>query len=302
MRIDISNLCTNLFNQLTMKTFYSLLYVNLNVTLDEKVCIGLVMTDGEMFFYKFSAQKLNFISPLLSVEKRQFIKQYLKSLEQDIQANENNTTKFFSDVSYVKQWAKEEYLTYLSNYANNIISFSTPKTIALANTLENFKALFSKYVHTYEEVNVKLRKKQVTPFKIQDQVYRHLYPQIETRANTNITLNSSNFETILVPVSIDFIGSNERPVLGQTLDFTKSIQHIQHDITSYLSLTISVEEKERKKGKYFVIGQEPSIEEEKNHAFWKNLRTSPFIDYIELDELEKIAFYMEEHDVQPYFD
>lgn len=285
-----------------MKTFYSLLYVNLNVTLDEKVCIGLVMTDGKKFFFQFSTKKLNLITPLLSIEKKNFIKQYLKSLEKDIQTRETNTSSLLNPLSYVDQWAKEEYLTYLSNYANNIVSFSAPKTISLANTIEHFKLLFTKYVYTYEEViHHTVDKKKLTSFKIKDQVSDRLYPQIKTRVNTNIILNASNFETILVPVNLDFIGSNEKPVLGQTLDFTKPIQQVQHDVTSYLSLTISVEEKEHKKGKYFVIGQEPD-KKERTHTFWQNLRTSPIVDYIELDELEKITNYMEEHNVQPYFE
>ncbi|WP_158963053.1 hypothetical protein [Myroides fluvii] len=284
-----------------MKTIYSLLYVNLNVALNEKVCIGLVMSDGETFFYQFSAKKLSFIAPLLSTEKKSFIKHYLKSLEKDIQTSKANTNKLFSHLSYAEQWAKEEYLNYLSNYANNLVSFSAPKTIALANNLDNFKALFNKYVHIYEEVSPKLDEDEQTPIGIKDQVNRQFYPQIKARVNTNITLNSADFETILVPVHIGFIGNNDIPVLGQTLDFTKSIQHVQHDITSYLSLTISVEEKEQKKGKYFVLGKEPA-KGDKTHNFWQNLRTSPIVDYIELDEFEKITKYMEEHNVQPYFE
>ncbi|MGG5506480.1 MULTISPECIES: hypothetical protein [unclassified Myroides] len=286
-----------------MKTFYSLLYVNLNVALNEKVCIGLVMSDGEKFFYQFSAKKLSFISPLLSTEKKSLIKHYLKSLEKDVQAsrsNEININKLFSQFSYAEQWAKEEYLNYLSNYANNLIAFSPSKAIALTTTFDNFKILFNKYVHPYEEVIPKTKEDNQT-VSIKDEVNRQLYPQIKTRVNTNITLNSNDFETILVPVHIGFIGNNDIPVLGQTLDFTKSIQHVQHDITSYLSLTISVEEKEQKKGKYFVLGQEPT-KGDKTHDFWKNLRTSPIVDYIELEEFEKITQYMEEHNVQPYFE
>ncbi len=286
-----------------MKTFYSLLYVNLNVTLDEKVCIGLVMSDGEKVFYQFSTKKLSFISPLLSTEKKSLIKQYLKSLEKDIQVSEPNKTgvnKLFTQYSYAEQWAKEEYLNYLSNYANNLVSFSAPKTIALDTTFDNFRALFTKYVHRYEGTLPKLQEDNQRLIGIKDQVNHQFYPQIKARVNTNITLNSTDFETILVPVHIGFIGSNDIPVLGQTLDFTKSIQHVQHDITSYLSLTISVEEKEQKKGKYFVLGKEPA-KENKTHDFWQNLRTSPIIDYIELDEFEKITNYMEEHNVQPYF-
>lgn len=63
-----------------MKTIYSLLYVNLNAALEERVCIGLVMTNGEEYFYENSAKKLKYISQLLSEEKKSFIKRYLKSL------------------------------------------------------------------------------------------------------------------------------------------------------------------------------------------------------------------------------
>jgi len=282
-----------------MKTIYSLLYVNLNAALEERVCIGLVMTNGEEYFYEYSAKKLKYVSQLLSEEKKSFIKRYLKSLEQDLTQYKGLNPQLFEKKTYAENWVREEYLTYLSTYANNIVSFSAPKTIDLPCTSENFKRLFEKYVFEYE---AELMATSPLAIKIQEEVKHKLYTQIEDRVNLDITLDQSDFNTLLVPsITVDFIGKNELAVLGQTIDFNKSINHIQHDLTSYLSLTMSVEEQEKKKGVYFVVGKEPD-KQNKTHEFWSNIRTSPFVEYVELDELERISQYMEDHNVQPYFE
>lgn len=280
-----------------MKTIYSLLYVNLNAALEERVCIGLVMTNGKEYFYEYSTKKLRCVLPLLSEEKKSFIKCYLKSLGQDIQQSKIVNHQLFDHKGYAEQWVREEYLTYLSTYANNIVSFSTPKTITLPCTSDNFKRLFEKYVFEYEE---DLHALITPPAKIQAQVRQQLYSQIEQRVNLDITLDNTDFSTLLVPVTIDFIGRNDLAVLGETIEFNKPITQIQHDITSYLSLTMSIEEQEQKKGTYFLVGKEPD-KKERSHQFWTNLRNSPFVEYVEIDEIDRIANYMEDHNVQPYF-
>jgi hypothetical protein len=282
-----------------MKTIYSLLYVNLNAALEERVCIGLVMSNRKEYFYEYSAKKLKYVSQLLSEEKKSFIKRYLKSLEQDLTQYKGLNYQLFEKKTYVENWVREEYLTYLSTYANNIVSFSAPQTIDLPCTSENFKRLFEKYVFEYE---AELMVTSPLAIKIQEEVKHKLYTQIEDRVNLDITLDQSDFYTLLVPsITVDFIGKNELAVLGQTIDFNKSINHIQHDLTSYLSLTMSVEEQEKRKGVYFVVGKEPD-KQNKTHEFWSNIRTSPFVEYVELDELERISQYMEDHNVQPYFE
>lgn len=135
-----------------MKTIYSLLYVNLNAALDERVCIGIVMTNGEEHYYKYSTKKLGYISHLLSTEKLSYIEQYLQSLGQDISLSSAMDDLLFDTKSYAENWVREEYLTYLSKNSNNIISFDSPKSILLPCTEDTLKVLFTKYVFESDDL------------------------------------------------------------------------------------------------------------------------------------------------------
>ena len=58
--------------------------ITLNMALDERINIGTLMSNGTENIFKFSSEKLLGIKSLLSSEKYNLVKNYLKSLESDI--------------------------------------------------------------------------------------------------------------------------------------------------------------------------------------------------------------------------
>jgi hypothetical protein len=65
--------------------------------------------------------------------------------------------------------------------------------------------------------------------------------------------------------------------------------------------------KKVKIGKFFIVGQEPDKDLNKQHLIWENLLKSPLVskDIVEIvspNELERIQDYLEEHDVRPFED
>ena len=48
-----------------------------------------------------------------------------------------------------------------------------------------------------------------------------LYSKIERNVNIEATIRPQDFNELLAPVEVDFIGKNGKIVAGQTLDFTK---------------------------------------------------------------------------------
>ncbi len=278
-----------------MKTIYSILYLTLNAALNERLSIGLLMSNGERHTFKHSSEKLLAIKGLAGLEKYNFTKSYLKSLENDININDE-TIGLFESNGLKKDWITERYINYLAKYANNIIQFSEPKTIDIDFSTANFKKLFAKYVHIYEQ-EVLL----TTELNIYQKVKTKLYPKINSRVNLDMSLNAAHFENLFAPIEVSFIGINGILVVGQTINFDKQHYNLENDVARFVSLTKAIDVDVKDKGQYFVLGREPENKEVKNHLMWEHIRDSDFLEFVDIDEIGMIENYIEKNDVRPYF-
>lgn len=276
-----------------MKTIYSILYISLNSALNERLSIGMLMSNGEDNMFKFSSEKLLVIKNLLNTEKYNLLKNYLKSLKNDFN---NDSSEMFNFEKQSVHWTKVNYLNYLTKYANNLIQFSQPKIIDVDFAFNNFKWLFEKYVFEYTQ-NIE----QPHPELIFDKVKTNLYPRINKRVNLDITLDSSNFENLFTPIEVNFLGINGVPVAGQTLDFSKKHYYLENDVTRFVALSRAIELAEKKRGKFYILGREPQNSDVKNHLLWEQIRDSDILEFVDADETGLVEEYMEDHDVRPYF-
>lgn len=281
-----------------MKTIYSILYVNLNTTLNERVSIGVIISKGEKAQFKFSSSKLSALKLLLNSEKYSVIKTYLKSIDKEISSNQTKeSTMLFSNKGSSLEWISENYLNYLSKYSNNIIQFSAPKVIDVDFNENNFKRIFEKYVFRYAE-----------DFSISNEINVHsivkkqLFPKIENRVNIEKKLTANDFENLFAPIELDFIGLNGVPVAGQTIDFDKSHYYLENDVTRFVSLTKAIELEGTSRGKYFVVGREPKKNVFKNHQLWEHIRDTEFLEFVDIGEVGIIEDYIEKNNVRPFFE
>lgn len=280
-----------------MKTFFSIIYLPLNSNLQEKISVGLVMSNGEQSIFKVSNPKMHIIKGLISSNKFSILKNYFNNIINEIEPKiDEFKLNIKSDIS--NNWLNESYFGYLNRYSNNLVIYSEPRKIDTDVTLENFKFLFNKYVFEYdEEVNV------IKDEDILSKVRTNLFTKIEDRVNLNVTVSSNDFEELLTPVDVNFIGKNGVIVAGQTIDFVKRLYNLENDLTRYISFTKAVDYSCGNKGKYFLVGQEPNkIENPSNHKTWKHVRESHLVEYIDLSETEKIKDYIISKGVSPYFD
>jgi len=278
-----------------MKTIYSILYITLNTTLNERVGIGVLLSDSENNIFKYSLEKLLAVKGLIESERYNLIKSYLKSLEDNI--NNVNDINLFENKPVKSEWLTENYISYLSRYSNNLIQFSEPKYIDIEFSLDNFKKIFEKYIYAYESSLEIIQNES-----IYTKVKNTLYPKIDNRVNVDMVLDSSHFENLFAPIEVSFIGVNGIPVAGQTIDFSKKHYNLENDVTRFVSLTKAIEiEDKGKKGQYYVLGREPEIKNDKNHLLWKQIRDSIFLQFVDIDEVGIIENYIKKNDVRPYF-
>jgi hypothetical protein len=282
-----------------MKTFFSIIYLPLNSNLQEKISVGLVMSNGEQSIFKVSNTKMQIIKGLISSNKFSILKTYFNNIINEIEPKiDDFKLNIKSDIS--NNWLNESYFSYLNRYSNNLVIYSEARKIEAEVSLETFKQLFNKYVFEYdEEIISQIDKSEDILFKVK----ANLFSKIEDRVNLNVTVNSNNFNELLTPVDVNFLGKNGVIVAGQTIDFVKRLYNLENDLTRFISFTKAVDYSSAKKGKYFLVGQEPNkIENPVNHRTWKHVRESHLVEYVDLTETEKIKNYIFEKGVTPYFD
>jgi hypothetical protein len=280
-----------------MNTFFSIIYLTLNADLNEKISIGMVMSNSEKVIFKYSNTKLGILKSLIPHQNHSFLKSYFKNLdcELNFQFDENLELNIKREIS--NTWINESYFNYLNRYSNNLIKFSEPRTIDIPTNEESFNKLFSKYIFEKEEEELISNKTNDIIYEVRNK----LYTKIEDKVNIDAVVNPSDFKELIAPVNVNFIGKNDVIVAGQTIDFTKRFYNLENDLTKFISFTKAVDF-EKGKGHYFLVGDEPDkFTDKKNHAIWKHMAESKMIDYVSLDETEKIQEYINKHGVTPYF-
>lgn len=279
-----------------MKTFYSIIFTPLSSLSNERINLGLLLSqkDGTSMV-QFSEEKLSLLKKFLSAESYKLLKIQLASFEN--LSNPNN------DLKMDFKRLNSDFIQYLSNYTNNLISLTPPKKIDVDANEIVFKKLFEQYVYKPSDIRIEEKKE---PSKLVE-VKKHFIPKVKNRVNVDYTLKASDFDFVVFNLNVDLIGKNDVPVLTQFVDFQTSAEAIKHRVNDYVSLIKPFEIKESKIGKFFIVGQEPDKDLNKQHLIWENLLKSPLVskDIVEIvspNELERIQDYLEEHDVRPFED
>ena len=282
-----------------MNVFFSIIYLTLNASLKDKVSIGIIMSNGELVKFRFSEKKLGIVKQLIPLQSYHFLRSYFKSLHSDLNRGFESDELHIFKKDEGHSWVSEAYFSYLSRYANNIVEFSAAKSIDIQFDETTFSKIFEKYIFKSEEYPTHVNLEE----KIEKIVKEKLYSKIESKVNLDTIIGPKDFSELISPVDINFIGENGQLVSGQTIDFSKRYVDLEHDLTKYISFTKAVDFEKKKLGHYFLIGTEPSEHRHsKNHSIWKNIYDSNIVDYVALDETDKISEYIYSKGVRPYFE
>lgn len=283
-----------------MSTFFSIIYLTLNASLKERISIGMIMSNGEDVKFKVSNTKLNIIKQLIPNQNYTFLKSYFKNLNKDLLFKPDDSSGLL-DLNTEKKdnWVNENYFGYLFRYSNNIVEFSEPKSISINLDEITFNKIYTKYVFGSD---LELMSFQSIDNDIVRIVRNKLYSRIRSRVNLDAIVNPNDFNELISPVNVNFIGKNGKIVSGQTIDFEKRYVDLERDLTKYISFTKAVDY-QFGQGKYFLVGDEPNRNiSKKNHSIWKHIFESQIVQYVDVNETDKIEEYIYSQGVLPYFE
>lgn len=278
-----------------MFSHYSILSVQIRPEIQEKLSIGFLLVGSGKVFFNISKNKLSAARGLLPENSFKILKDSLHNIEAKAKSeNDQGDRQLLIDDSFKINTFSIQYIEYLSRYSNNILNFSSPKQIDIKATEFVFKNLFHKYVddELHEKLIFQSKKNTVELFKIdfKDRLVKHF--------NIDRNFTSKEIPSLIVPVTIDLFGKNDIPVYAQAVDLSKTIYHLENDLAQLFFLDAAFKA-ENKAAKAFVIAEEPSKKDEKQHTIWKNLKNSKQFTYIPLTEQEQVLEYAEEHGVKP---
>ncbi|OQP53575.1 hypothetical protein [Niastella populi] len=133
-----------------MTTQYSILSVLIRPEIQEKISIGLLLFDANEVYFSFSGNKLLVCKELLSTPSYKILREIFENIEKilDEEKARNFQPKSFRiyKSAITGNIFTAAYISYLSRYSNNILSFTAPKDINLETNDQNFLSLFKKYI------------------------------------------------------------------------------------------------------------------------------------------------------------
>ena len=272
-----------------MKTFYSILQVPLRSAGHEQLNIGLLLAGDHGILFSYSEPKLHVLKGLIPAAAFNLLKSYLLSLKTKIQDDSTEIKNQFSSV---------EFLNYLSDYNNNLLTFSKPTPIEVDPSQTTFQKLFEKFVFDAKpDAEISML---AAPPSIHHEVQERLFPRIRDKVNIDWEVTSNDLRSLIAPVTVDFIGKNQVPVAGITVDFEKSEQKVTGSLAKFVSLIHALDRDDITGGKYYVVGREPK-QNSVQHNRWENMRQTGFVEFIDVDDIQTVADYVIQHHVRPLF-
>lgn len=275
-----------------MQAHFSILSASIRPEIQEQIAIGLLLVGSNSVYFETSKTKLEISAKLVSPQVLKFLKDTVRQISKATNAENRKFKDSFSEIDNISKTFSFGYLHYLSNYSNNILTFSSPKTIDLPADKALFEMLFKKYI---DESGIDSKKPQLHNF---DLFKREFFPKVKPYFNTDQEITSATIPGLLMPVKVDLIGRNEIPVYAQTIDLERQNYHIQNDIGVLLMLKEALEALSEAKG--FIISSEPN----KNkfpiqHNIWNSIRNWKDSEYVDLSETQLIEDYATQHGVVP---
>ncbi len=279
-----------------MNTYYSVIFASVNSIISEQLSIGLVMADEQRVWFCYSKTKLPLMHRFFSEEAFQLLKTSLKNIESTAAgAGQNRSTDsnaLFPITDNNQHPFSIEYLRYLARYSNSTLTFNEPVKIDVEASDLLFEHLYREFI--FEEAG------QVSKTSFIETVKAKLYPAITKHVNLDFCIETGKIPGLIMPVELDFIGKNDRPVVGKITDFNLPSYNLDAPLSN-LFVLMKTFESNNETGNYFIIGDEPSKQNSKQHNTWAQVKASKFLDFVPTNETDRISEYMEEHAVEPYF-
>jgi len=268
-----------------MTTYYSIIFAYIRPQIDEKISLGLLVISGDNVFLSISKTKLSVTKYLLPDYMYNGVKNEIKGIQ-------NTYNKFVKDNYFENEKPRlftESYINYLSNYKNNLVSFSAPQKMSIQIDKSIFDELYAELIDD-ESFTVENNEdtKSIEIFR------SNFVPQLSPYYNVNFTLDNTILKDAIIPLKFDLVGKDEHKVFAKSIDLERRKYNVEHDVNAFYPIKDL-----SPKSKKFIVTTEPDKKYKIQHQIWENLRHANWLEYIDVSEAEKLREYAQTHDVEP---
>lgn len=281
-----------------MNQFYSILKISTNNSYNEAIGIGILLFYKNEFKYYFSNNRIKTVQKLINSDLS--IKNVVKYFKTGID-NINSEFKNNSFMNSFQEVSKSNYFDYLNIYSKGLIQFSEPIYYDSSNMDFDFGKLVKMFFNETEEVKFYEENCFSSVKKI---VNQNLVNRVENKVHTNFEFNNSIIESLFFNFEMDCIGKNGVIIGAKSIDFTQSEQTIQNHINQYytiISTTSCKYQKDIEKNKFFLIAEEPNLNNSKKRIFNACIK-SELIDVITPEKSSIVAEIIEEKNATTFIE
>ena len=276
-----------------METFYTIIKIAPNALAGDSLSIGLLLRDGKRFWLHFSAEKKSFAKQLLN-GKGDIVDFAVKQIEQKVnEVNEslNNENELFQ----LDNLLTSDRFNHLSVYSNGIVKFTEPSFLNDTINEEKFVKLFKLLVdETYLKEKPEVDPKET---KFHSIIQNKLIKRVQNKVHTNLELTPEKLPGLYFNFNIDCIGLNGAFIGAKSIPFYKKNETIDKELSHYFSLisTLNLMYPHRSTGdKFYIIGDEPSDVNSKEHRTWENIKKNNAVSLLYAEQADVIAEEIEE--------
>jgi len=277
-----------------MKTFYTIIKIASNTLAGDTLSIGLLLYNGDKFWLQFSDERKSVAKKLLDANA-DIVDFASKQLQNKVDEMNKSISEAYSSFFEGNDVPGIPEFKHISNYSNGVLRFSEPAFLNDTVTDEKFQKLFSLLV---DKLSVKAEKLQDTKdADFKEKIQTKLIKRVENQVHTNLELTPKLVHGLYYNFNIDCLGLNGAFVAAKSIAFHKKYESIDRELGHYFALMSILKLTYKRKSEddnFYIIADEPSEMESKEHRTWESLMQNPAVKLIQTEQSDLIAQKIEE--------
>lgn len=283
-----------------MKSFYSLIKININSVSDDNLTIGLICFSDNRFQFAFSNHRKKQAKNILNDSN--FIIDYF---EREISLKLENLNK--SNLMEANQNVIDlNYFNYLSKYNNGILRITKPNFID--DTVDEIK--FNSLYRTFLNENIEKVENRIKAYSQEDdqfsnRIMTNLISRVEDRIHTHQKFNKTLIPSLISQFELDCIGKNGILVGAKSLDLTQSKATLNAHTNGYINVITHLSYKLNLnpfENNFYLICDEPVDVSTEEHLIWEYLCKENLFSVINSEEVDKVVYEIEKSNASRFLD
>lgn len=266
------------------KAYYTLIRVPISFDSKEYLTLGLLYVEDCKVRFKYSHRKLDAIRSLISNEQYMLLKLRIRGLDKAAKKSSIG----IPELSLVEEFSFG-YLEYLSRYSNNIMIFDKPVVLE-APIVEFFDVIYQKFVDAHDNKEKKRPLEKIVKSKFSTSSKKKL--------SWDVSIDQKLISNLpVVKFKVHFAGRHSGIIVGETLDFHKSIHTLVNRIATLELLSRTASDKAL--DNVFVIGNKPKKSAKDHYKQWEFVQKSNYLEYLSYKDVDQLNSYIEQNDIIP---